>query len=102
MPGQAPAVDPEALRAEARRVVRDMRARLAKLDDASLDLILNKARSHYAWDNSLQPRLTIDSGDTVVFQTRDAADGYYSFREAGRLDDAGMRAAEESVEAGRG
>ncbi len=33
---------------------------------------------HYAWDNSLSPRLTIDPGDTVVFQTRDAADRFYS------------------------
>ena len=33
---------------------------------------------HYAWDNSIDPRLTIDPGDTVVFHTRDAADGHYS------------------------
>jgi acetamidase/formamidase len=33
---------------------------------------------HYAWDNSLPPRLEIESGDEVVFQTRDAADGYYT------------------------
>lgn len=33
---------------------------------------------HYQWDNSLAPRLTIDAGDTVVFDTRDAADRYYS------------------------
>jgi len=31
----------------------------------------------YAWDNSIAPRLIIDSGDTVVFDTRDAADRYY-------------------------
>src|SRR5262249_47339721 len=33
---------------------------------------------HRAWDNSLPPRLEVDPGDTVVFDTRDAADGYYS------------------------
>ena len=33
---------------------------------------------HHQWDNSLTPRLTIDAGDTVVFDTRDAADRYYS------------------------
>ena len=33
---------------------------------------------HRDWNNSLPPRLTIDPGDTVLFHTRDAADGYYS------------------------
>jgi acetamidase/formamidase len=33
---------------------------------------------HYEWNNALPPRLEIDPGDTVVFDTRDAADGYYS------------------------
>lgn len=33
---------------------------------------------HYAWDRSLPPRLTIDPGDTVIFETRDAADNYYN------------------------
>ena len=32
---------------------------------------------HYVWDNSLTPRLTIQSGDTVVFDTRDAGDGHF-------------------------
>jgi acetamidase/formamidase len=35
---------------------------------------------HHEWNNALAPRLTIDPGDTVVFGTRDAADGYYSPR----------------------
>ncbi|MGH7324279.1 MAG: acetamidase/formamidase family protein [Candidatus Rokuibacteriota bacterium] len=39
---------------------------------------LDAAQVHYEWNNALAPRLEIDSGDTVVFQTRDAADGYYS------------------------
>ncbi|MCC7485885.1 MAG: acetamidase/formamidase family protein [Burkholderiales bacterium] len=32
---------------------------------------------HHRWDNALAPRLVIDAGDTVVFETRDAADGFY-------------------------
>lgn len=32
---------------------------------------------HYCWDNSIPPRLEIDSGDTVVFRCRDAGDGWY-------------------------
>ncbi len=32
---------------------------------------------HYVWDNSLAPRLTAQSGDTVVFDTRDAGDGHF-------------------------
>ena len=33
---------------------------------------------HYEWNNALEPRLRIEAGDTVVFDTRDAADGYYT------------------------
>jgi acetamidase/formamidase len=33
---------------------------------------------HYEWNNALAPRLLIEPGDTVVFDTRDAADGYYT------------------------
>jgi len=33
---------------------------------------------HREWNNALPPRLTIDPGDTVIFDTRDAADGYYA------------------------
>jgi acetamidase/formamidase len=33
---------------------------------------------HHSWDNSLTPRVTIEAGDTVVFHTRDAADGHYN------------------------
>jgi acetamidase/formamidase len=35
---------------------------------------------HYEWNNAIAPRLDIEPGDTVVFETRDAADGYYSAR----------------------
>ncbi len=39
---------------------------------------LSSEQVHYAWDNALAPLLEIESGDEVVFQTRDAADGYYT------------------------
>jgi acetamidase/formamidase len=39
---------------------------------------LDASHVHYAWDQSLAPRLEIEPGDTVVFDTRDAADRYYS------------------------
>jgi len=41
---------------------------------------LDASQVHYEWNNALPPRLTIDPGDTVVFDTRDAADGHYSPR----------------------
>jgi acetamidase/formamidase len=34
---------------------------------------------HYVWDNSIPPRLEIESGDTVVFRCRDAGDGWYTW-----------------------
>ena len=39
---------------------------------------LDAEEVHKEWNNALPPRLTIDPGDTVVFDTRDAADRYYS------------------------
>ena len=36
---------------------------------------LTSERVHHAWDNALPPLIEIDSGDTVVFQTRNASDG---------------------------
>jgi len=39
---------------------------------------LDAGQVHYEWNNALTPRLRIEPGDTVVFETRDAADGYYS------------------------
>lgn len=38
-----------ALRAKAQQDHRDLRARIARLDDDAIDLILRDARSHYAW-----------------------------------------------------
>ena len=37
------------LRQRAQQTVRDLRARKPQLDDASIDVILRDARSHYAW-----------------------------------------------------
>jgi len=39
---------------------------------------LDRSTVHREWNNALPPRLTIDPGDTVIFDTRDAADGYYA------------------------
>jgi acetamidase/formamidase len=39
---------------------------------------LDAAAVHYEWNNALPPRLEIEPGDTVVFDTRDASDGYYT------------------------
>ena len=33
---------------------------------------------HYEWNNAIPHRLEIEPGDTVIFDTRDAADRYYS------------------------
>ena len=39
---------------------------------------LDASLAHYEWNNAIPPRLTVEAGDTVVFDTRDAADGYYT------------------------
>jgi acetamidase/formamidase len=39
---------------------------------------LDASQVHHEWNNALPPRLTIEPGDIVAFETRDAADGYYS------------------------
>ena len=33
---------------------------------------------HHEWNNGIPPRLVADPGDTLVLDTRDAADGYYT------------------------
>jgi len=35
---------------------------------------------HYEWNNGIPPRLVIDAGDMVVFETRDASDEFYTPR----------------------
>ena len=44
----------------------------------SKSYVLDKDTVHYSWDNSIEPRLTIESGDSVTFQTRDAGDEAFS------------------------
>lgn len=39
---------------------------------------LDAGRVHYQWDRALPPLLEIEPGDTVVVDTRDAADGEYT------------------------
>ena len=39
---------------------------------------LDASKVHYVWDRELAPRLVVDSGDTITFDTRDASDHYYS------------------------
>jgi acetamidase/formamidase len=39
---------------------------------------LDHEHIHQEWNNALPPRLTVDPGDTVVFDTRDAANRFYS------------------------
>ena len=43
--------DLESLRAAAQQDVRDLRTQISQLDQASIDLILERARSHYAWQD---------------------------------------------------
>ena len=43
--------DLESLRAAAQQDVRDLREQISQLDQASIDLILERARSHYAWQD---------------------------------------------------
>jgi len=39
---------------------------------------LDAAVVHYEWNNAIPPRLVAEPGDTLVIDTRDAADGYYT------------------------
>lgn len=36
-------------------------------------------RVHYTWHKEHEPILTIDSGDTVVFETREVSDNQFNF-----------------------
>ena len=45
--------DVDAIRKAAQEDIRDLRARISALDKDSLDLILTRARSHYAWKDVL-------------------------------------------------
>lgn len=39
--------------------------------------VLDASIVHYEWNNAIPPRLEINAGDTVVFETRDASDEFY-------------------------
>jgi acetamidase/formamidase len=39
---------------------------------------LDATAVHYAWDRTIAPRLVVDAGDTVIFETRDSSDHYYN------------------------
>ena len=51
---------------------------MARTEGAPLIHHLDASTVHYEWNNALAPRLVVEPGDTVVFDTRDAADGYYT------------------------
>lgn len=51
----------EKLRAEAHAHIRDLRARIGKLDDDGIDLILRTARSHYAWQDRPVPHDVLEA-----------------------------------------
>jgi acetamidase/formamidase len=39
---------------------------------------LDATAVHHEWNNAIPPRLAVEPGDTLVLDTRDAADGYYT------------------------
>jgi acetamidase/formamidase len=39
---------------------------------------LSADQVHYAWDRDEVPRVRVNSGDVVVLETRDSADGFYN------------------------
>lgn len=43
----------------------------------SIEHRLSADEVHYAWDREEVPRARVDSGDVVVLETRDSADGYF-------------------------
>ena len=52
--------DVQDIRAEAQDAVRNLRAKISNLDAASIDLILNDARSHYAWTDKQVSDTTLE------------------------------------------
>jgi acetamidase/formamidase len=61
-----------------RRLDRNKAARRRVYFEPAMIHHLDAGQVQYEWNNSIPPRLEIDPGDTVVFDTRDAADRYYS------------------------
>ncbi len=50
----------ERARADAQATVRGLRDRVGRLDDDAIDLILRRARSHYAWTDKPVPRALLE------------------------------------------
>ena len=50
----------DALRAKAQQDYRDLRDRITRLSDDAIDLILRKARSHYAWTDEPVPDAVLE------------------------------------------
>ena len=55
-------------RGDAREAVRALRRRIARLDDAAIDLILRDARSHYAWTDRPVPEETLRALFDIAIQ----------------------------------
>ncbi len=51
---------------------------LARVYFGAMEHHLDAGQVQYEWNNAIPPRLEIEPGDTVVLETRDAADRYYS------------------------
>lgn len=49
------------LRADAQAEVRSLREQISTLDDAAIDMLLRKARSHYAWQDKPVPREVLEA-----------------------------------------
>ena len=43
-----------------------------------MNMLLDDSVVHYAWDNTLAPRLEVEPGSTLTFRTRDSSDLYYT------------------------
>jgi 3-hydroxypropanoate dehydrogenase len=58
----------DGIRAQAQAAVRDLRRRKPQLDEASIDLILRDARSHYAWQDRPVPEAMLRNLYDIVRQ----------------------------------
>ena len=55
-----------------------VRAKLAREEGGLKTHQLDSSEVHYLWNNALPPRLMVQSGDTVVVETRNGDDDYFS------------------------
>lgn len=58
--------DPDAMRHAAQQDVQDLRTQIENLDQLSIDLILERARSHYAWQDKPVTKEQIDRMYDIV------------------------------------